>query len=434
MSYMSILQPYINKVINNRIIELSKVSYNINKRSVIKDDTNYKQLVKLINDNINNIFSDLEILDELFLTFAINKISDNTNMYLELTISDSDFESFGFKSHYIGSQLKTVIDAYNYNMCFNINGIINSPKGINLSSIECVTRANGSQAFILNYSDSASRMLKVYPLTSDWDRKKFFVEGWVSDYLQRKVLNYRNDNGTRICENMLSMYDIFLCREKFHIIDNTTQKICRDLQAYPDNTLFGYIMMEKILNNSIDRTLNKLINIPDNLFDFGVLFEYLYGKLVCYKHTNIIFTDQTNLGNCAFSPVDYIRKYTIRHNSDELIIYVKNKTLVKIFDLDNIQISNNTNNFFYNKDDIGLFVDNKSYNSADSNITVGMNNKLKPSERENTLRTLFNFIEAFNKKNQIDEFINIIRTNMPTNYGIEPSDKLIRIKSFEFTF
>jgi hypothetical protein len=433
--HMIILQPKINKVINNRIKELSNISCNISNGLVLKDQTNYKYLISLISDNLNNRFSDLEILDDLFLDFGMNKVTDHSNIYLDLTFDDEDFQTFDprFRSHYLGTDLKTVIDAYDNNMCSNKYGIL-TPKGIELNSIECVTRANGSQAFILNYSDSASRMLKVYPLITSFDRKKFFVEGWVSDYLQRKVLIYRHNNGNKICENMISMYDIFLCREKLHIIDSTTKKACKELENYPDKTLFGFIMMEKILNNPNNNQPNTLNNIPNDSFDFGVLFEYLYGKLVCYKHANIIFTDQANLGNCAFSPVDYIRKYTIKHNSDELIIYIKNQTLVKIFDLDNIKICNNTNNFFFNKDDIKLFIENKPYNSAPANIDQEMNDKLKQIERENTLRTLFNFIEEFDSNKQVNNFIPIIRRNMPADYGVEPTDKSIRIKSFEFTF
>ena len=176
----------------------------------------------------------------------------------------------------------------------------------------------------------------------------------------------------------------------------------------------------------IDGTLSDL---PNDKFDCGVLFEYLYGKLVAFKLGKIIFTDQVNTGNCGFKIVDYCRKYTIHQSGTSLTIYIKNNYLVKIFDFDNFKLKDKDNKYFHEIDDIipdggGLFHSRTNALVGPTQIITKQSQyfreKVYKCEQLSFIGILGATRQAYLDNNQIATFLEIINKNIPIDYKTPP--------------
>lgn len=262
------------------------------------------------------------------------------------------------------------------------------------------------------------------------DQTKFLIEAWLSDYINRFLTN-GNINGTPITNNFVEFYDIFACNKKLSITN--IENKCTKYQTILENNKMGYIIMEKL-----DGTLSMLEH-----YDCGILFEFLYGKLVAFKHANIIFTDQSNPGNCGYKKVDYCRKYIIKHNEVlALELYINNENMIKIFDFDNYalisDIDNIGQNFFYDindtfKDGDDTFDTNNIYKGLthiSNTYALEFIGKIKSTELNNYLDIISKLRAAFETKTQVKKFIEIINEHIPDHYKQRPSGR--QIKEYEF--
>ena len=73
--------------------------------------------------------------------------------------------------------------------------------------------------------------------------------------------------------------------------------------------------------------------ITTNKLSVGMIFEYLYSKMVCAYIGRIIFTDD-HFGNVGYMPVNYIRHYKIKCNGCVHDFYAKDRYMVQFIDLE----------------------------------------------------------------------------------------------------
>jgi hypothetical protein len=364
------------------------------------------------NFKINQKLKNLSYLDELFMKLALNKTIDifgTTRRFdfgkidIDLALHEPSYESVNYeKKIFDNSELKKFLSQYKNNLCEIRDSIIYSPNDIHLDCVKCWRRAAGSGSILIQVG---RKIVKTYNITDD-NNIKFWAEGWCSDYIQRKISNYRNPNGTKVTDNFVKFYDIFQCPIKLNIDSNED---CNDYTKFVGN--HGYISMEKI-----DYTLKDL---PGNDYDCGLLFEYLYGKLVAFKLGNLIFTDQLNPANCGVKKVDFNRKYKINYGGSSLEIYVTSDLMIKIFDFDNFALTNIGNNYFSDEKDT----------LADGSPVQG---KIKSSELANFNEIIRLIRKSYRENNQIQKFFEIINTKIPASYKVVPSNGK-RIESYEFT-
>lgn len=68
-------------------------------------------------------------------------------------------------------------------------------------------------------------------------------------------------------------------------------------------------------------------------FNLGMIFEYLYSKVVCAFIGRIIFTDD-HFGNIAYKTVNYIRHYKIKCNGCDYHFYIPPGRMIQFIDLE----------------------------------------------------------------------------------------------------
>jgi hypothetical protein len=413
------IYPKIIKSQNKDYIHIDDVLVKINPIEKIKNE--YTGLTKL------------ELLDK--------NISDNgRKIYPVYGIPLFDLIPFGadeFFSNYIEPKLITEFD-FDKQICRHQHPSIYSPKNIEYKNLKCFkAQGAGSGAYIIELN--GTKILKgnqfVLKPNNDDDllqKFKFILEAWVNDILRRNVYAI-----PKLCDNFVKVNDIFVCENKLPhenpIVNNNCENNYLRIANDPTKTkVFGFISMEIIdgtLGNFIDKQL---------MFDYGMFFEYLYGKLVAYINTNIIFTDQANTGNCGYKTVDYCRKYTLQNNGSNIVIYVKNKYMIKILDFDNIKISNPSTdkNIYHNVSDITQVEDKIQYELDIARVKKIMSEShlLKHTnihEKDFCVNLLQIQIQNFKNKNQIPMFIKSIIDTLPPDYRIPPPVG-IPIQEFEF--
>lgn len=374
--------------------------------------------------SINPNLTDLSYLDEMFLKFGLNKFNTVQNWNGPVNV-DYDFGAINtvesqIKRKFDESKLKIMLENYHNNVC-KVREHIYTPKDLSLDGVRCWQDARGSGSTLLILGD---KIIKTY-LLNDLDKTKFWAEGWASDYIQRKISSAVNADGSKITDNFVTFYDIFQCPRK--LIENDPN--CSRYMVHAGN--YGNIVMERI-----DGTLSDL---PDNKYDCGVLFEFLYGKLVAFKLGKIIFTDQVNTGNCGFKTVDYCRKYTIHHAGSILEIYVKNNYLVKIFDFDSFKLKDKEDQYYSDISDIipdggGLYNYRNNFVGAANIITkqtTYFREKIRDTEKLAFIAILGEIRQSFLDNNQTARFLSIINRNIPADYKIPPPAGVV-IKSYVF--
>ena len=82
----------------------------------------------------------------------------------------------------------------------------------------------------------------------------------------------------------------------------------------------------------IEGTLDDMVKDKEP-FDLGIIFEYLYSKVVCAFIGSVIFTDD-HFGNVAYKTVKYTRHYRIKCNGCYYDFYIKPGRLVQFIDLE----------------------------------------------------------------------------------------------------
>ena len=187
----------------------------------------------------------------------------------------------------------------------------------------------------------------------------------------------------------------------------------------------------------MQKVTGSIGSIDDNMFDCGCLFEYIYGKLVALKLTGLIFTDQTNAGNCGYLNVDYHRKYTITHNGTTKTFYIKNNKMIKILDFDQFKIDTSSKLIYHQIDDIiseggKIFNQDNNFVGFD-NLTDFFNNKVKNSEKFNFVKLMYNFRKMFKDGDQLINLINVFDEHLPDDYKIPPTDDK-EIREYKFTY
>jgi hypothetical protein len=367
----------------------------------------------------------LEMLDNDIINICKIRIPIDTNPSLIEVLGVLELLASPSVSLDIVSILQTIIKEnqklsnFNEIKCVEKGPIIYSPKDIQYNNLSCFkSQGAGSGAYILKFKDAIilkGNIIKKNALTiPDFINKfKFLLEAWANDYLRRKVYSIPG-----LCDNFCKIRDIFLCHKQLPHENPLTNINCADtyLSIIPNQTdLFGFITME-----IIDGTLGDFMGNLGNKFTYGMLFEYMYGKLVAYKKTNIIFTDQANTGNCGYKAVDYCRHYVLTFNGEILNIYVNDPNMIKILDFDNFKFGTD-NNFYHSTTDI-------------INTTPVSENVFIKRNSEPTLSKLLceNMIDSFNNKSQINDFFNNVKTSLPDSYKVPQSCK--RIEKFEFVY
>jgi hypothetical protein len=371
----------------------------------------------------NPKLTNLEVMDDIFLLFnnkdAIYLAWSSIGMSLEEGVAYGMINS-NVLDLYNNNDLINFFNSYENTNCERKLSIIASPISNEYKDIKCwaVTQPKGSGASL--WITTSNLLIKSYIIKNDSFLSKFMFwkEGWVSDYIQRKI-NSRKE----ITENFIQFKDIFQCPNKLPSINNPTDHDrCNELVHSDDaSNKYGYIVMERVTNSIGD--------IDNNMFDCGCLFEYLYGKLVAKVLTGLIFTDQVNTGNCGYLNIDFNRKYTLKSNGKILDIYVKNNKMIKILDFDNFRISTTENNIYQSIDDIipgggGLFDDKNEFTSFD-NQTDFFKNKINNKEKFNFVMLMYHFRKSFLNKFQINDFIDIIDKYIPQKYKEPPTDNRV---------
>jgi hypothetical protein len=409
---------------NNYYIHIDDILVKINSTEKIKNEytglTKLELLDKNIYDNGRKIVHILGVPIPIF-----NSINYDTSIFFSKYSDKNLIKEFDFDGQ----------------ICRHQHPSIYSPKNIEYKDLKCFRKQGaGSNAYIIELN--GIKILKgnefiLKPNNNDdlLTKFKFILEAWVNDILRRKVYSI-----PKLCDNFVKVNDIFVCENKLPhenpIVNNNCDKYLKSADDPTKTKVFGFISME-----IIDGTLGDFIQ--NNLqFDYGMFFEYLYGKLVAYIKTNIIFTDQANTGNCGYKTVNYCRKYTLKNSGLSIDIYVKNNYMIKILDFDNIKISDpiSNKNIYYNESDITQ-LDSKilHMDKATRIITILNSHLLKHtanndiSEKNCCVSLLEKQIDNFKNNNQISMFIKSIIDTLPPDYKIPPSaDKIIQ--EFEFTW
>jgi hypothetical protein len=196
--------------------------------------------------------------------------------------------------------------------------------------------------------------------------------------------------------------------------------------------------------------LSGTLNNLENKYDFGVLFEFLYGKLVAMQLCGIVFTDQVNTGNCGYKNVNYCRHYNVTYNTkiktETIDVFVDSEILVKIFDFDNYKVQKYSRNIFGSLDDLlpeggGIINGNNEINetlvdcvynsSMCDKVSNFVNMCYKKNEIKEIITTLTDFRKAFSsldrsqKDSQVSKFVEIFKKNIPEKYTKRPINKEI---------
>jgi hypothetical protein len=357
----------------------------------------------------------LEILDNDIITICQKRIGDKS--FIE---SLNVLEFLG-----IDAILQTIIQEnqklsnFNGINCVEEGPIIYSPKRIQYNNLSCFkSQGAGSGAYILKLNDATilkGNIIKRNALTiHDFINKfKFLVEAWANDYLRRKVYSIPG-----LCDNFCKIRDIFLCHKQLPHENPLRNNNCQEgyLSKIPNQTeLFGFITMELI-----DGTLGDFMRQPQNIFTYGMLFEYMYGKLVAYKTTNIIFTDQANSGNCGYKAVDYCRHYVLKYAGKILNIYVNDPNMIKILDFDNFKFGTN-NNFYHEVNDI--------INTTPVTQHPFIKRNTEPVLSRQLCRGM---ISSFATTSQVNNFFRVVKKSLPDSYKSPLPGK--RIERFVFEY
>jgi len=322
---------------------------------------------------------------------------------------------------------RDIITNFNFDryMCREEVDGIYSTNNIRYADLKCFkSQGAGSGAYIIELNQTKilkgnQFILNPRDIHEFIQKFKFILEAWVNDILMRYIYSI-----PKLCDNFVKVNDIFICDKKLPhenpITNSTCEKSYLNLEDSPIK-VYGFISME-----IIDGTLGNFIKMSLKL-DYGMFFEYLYSKLVAYIKTNIIFTDHENTGNCGYKIVDFCRKYKLINSGNIVEFYVKNKYMVKIFDFDNIKIvdSPTNDNIYHNISDI-----TEKENSDKLSLSNLIINTIS-DEKQNCIDLFAQQIENFKSNKQISNFIDSIKSTLPDNYKIPPSDG-IQIEEFIF--
>ncbi len=342
----------------------------------------------------------LQFMDERFLNFLSMSTNNNLNSTVWPFLNHIEL----IRENLTSSGLESVINNFNFMKCnTSAYPIIKSNNDISYENFKCFgTQGAGSNNFIITNGEQiimkGDTFNKQTTLdiseNSDFLKKfNFLKEAWVNDYLMRTIYN------TNISHNLCKMTDIFICDRTITMDPRDplqeNKETCIQRHSLSEGKIVAYIAMEM---------LDGVISSIEEM-NYGMFFEYLYGKLACKVVSNIIFTDQVNTGNCGYKNVDFVRKYIINHGSDSIVVWIEDTRMIKMVDFGEFKYSPNTEKIIYNEE---MEVFNHS-------LKIAQTEQDACSQLENYLIT--NFIRA----NQVDNFIQIIQQTIPPKYRTAPT-------------
>ncbi len=351
---------------------------------------------------------DLQFMDERFLKFLSmsphNNLGSTTWPYIDYEIPGA---SRLILENLRSSGLEKVINNFNFMKCnTSRRPIIKSNRDIDYQNFKCFrSQGAGSANFIITNGEQiimkgdtfdSETTLSIAEDSHFIKKFNFFKEAWVNDYLMRTVYN------TNISHNLCRMTDIFICDRTITIdprdpLTGQAKDQCMQRHSLTDGRIVAYIAME-----ILDGVISGIVGM-----NYGMFFEYLYGKLACKVVSNIIFTDQANTGNCGYKNVDFVRKYIITQGTNSIEVWVEDTKMIKMVDFGDFKYSPNTEKVIYH--DTGD-VFNQSLNIIQTEqVACSQLNK--------------SLIDNFRggRGNQVDNFIQIIQQSIPQKYRTAPT-------------
>ncbi len=394
-------------------------------KKYLKYKKKYLDLKNKQNQN-GGIVNNLSFLDDFFINFLSKDKNNNKNLYeFNGRIKKKFLSDLG------ENNLNQIINEMDFLKCDkDMLPIIKSSNELLYENYKCLNTEIGKSGAIILEKDN--NVVKGYIFEKDTlinideesqflIKYKFIKEAWGFDYLMRKVYE------TNISHNFCALVDIFICDNIISLEENNPyNNLCGDLHNQTNLTnietgqidkLMGYIVMEK-LDGNIEKDI-----ISKNQLNYGLLFEYLYGKLAIKTIGNIILTDQESMFNTGYKLVDFIRKYTIIQDSERLELWIQDERMIKMYDFEEFRYSEPSEDLIYGQI---LDIDYLDYSGRKDLDGIIDEHDEKISCRDLALNFLINYRE----KKQISRFINTIRSTVPPKYLTAPSsDK--PIKEFE---
>jgi hypothetical protein len=331
----------------------------------------------------------IEKLDPLFINIFKNTPRENLDTILPPSAYYYCYYIDIGKGKILDSSLLNAIDEF-CNYCYETNFL-------DENIYNFVAKA-GSGAIILKTKKFAIKVYNLYPYNTEFsddcrnDNDRFignkivFVkELWANSYISRMIPKDVSNNFVKFYKNKS-----YLCSKKPNIDDEFFDT---------PSKLYGYITMY-LLDGSLYDYVKKGYKL-----NYGHFFEIVYAKYVAKKFCNLIFTDHMHLGNYGYKITNKNRNYRIGNVN----ININNRQYVKLIDLADFVITNDTdNNFFWNRNDIlpenNLKKDYTFINYVDDN------------EKSNVYTLIENLRKSYNHNTQIMDFEKIIKSSAPKKY------------------
>lgn len=185
--------------------------------------------------------------------------------------------------------------------------------------------------------------------------------------------------------------------------DNNTENIIR--------MKFGCIEMQQV-----EGTLDQLLNTAAS-FNLGMIFEYLYTKIVASHIANIILTDD-HMGNIGYVNTTFGRTYTIKSNNVLHTFHVKPGLMLQFIDLER---------YVFNFSDQPVYT-----NRQLKKIAMSMNSRTALAYLQNNY--IFDkTIQAFLKKNVFRKGIFASEEEYMISISILKSSHIYNYKTFAET-